>query len=202
MTKWLGLVLVAGLAGCGRSGASTQAAVVVGTSSGGQTVRLATNPVSPSNGFVWVGMKAGVLASPGLNVDLQGLGGSQRASALISGQIDAEAGGGPQELVAANAHGSKLTIVATFSRKFDDVLLVPNEITSVEQLKGKKIGAVTTTSVDAQGWCSFCANTAWNRAGTTASSVWAPRPARQGRPRRWPPGRSTVRCCRRISRAE
>ncbi len=146
-------MIVAGLAGC--AGSTSSSPTAAAPSASAQTVRLATNPVSPSNGFVWVGKKTGVLDSPGLRVDVQGLGGAQRSGALVAGQIDAEAGGGPQELVAANARGSRLTIVATFSRRFDDVLLVPNEITSVDQLKGKKIGAVTTTSVDAQGLVFF-----------------------------------------------
>jgi len=118
---------------------------------GGVTVRLGTNPVSPSNGFVWIGQEQGLFAKNGVNVDLQGLNGSVRSQALLSGQIDAEVGGGPQEFVAARAQGAPLTIIATFSRKFDDVLLVNSNITAPEQLKGKTIGAVTNTSVDAQG---------------------------------------------------
>ncbi len=115
------------------------------------TVRLGTNPVSPSNGFVWVGLQQGIFAKHGVDVDVKGLGGQQRINSLVAGQIDGEVGGGPQEFVSARAEGSALTIVATFSKKFDDVLLAPAEITSVEQLRGKSIGAVTPTSVDAQG---------------------------------------------------
>jgi ABC-type nitrate/sulfonate/bicarbonate transport system substrate-binding protein len=119
--------------------------------SGGVTVKLATNPISPSNGFVWVGQEQGIFAKDGVNVEVDGLNGQVRSQALLSGQVDAEVGGGPQEFVAARAQNAPLTIIAAFSNRFDDVLLVSKDITAPEQLKGKTIGAVTTTSVDAQG---------------------------------------------------
>src|SRR5437870_5853311 len=115
------------------------------------SVRLGTNPVSPSNGFVWVGQQVGIFGKHGVQVEVVGLGGSQRINSMVAGQIDGEVGGGPQEFVSARAEGSALTMIATFSNKFDDVLLVPDEITSIQQLRGKSIGAVTPTSVDAQG---------------------------------------------------
>ena len=114
-------------------------------------MRLGTNPISPSNGFVWIGQELGLFAQAGAPVQIQGLGGSQRMNSLIAGEIDGEAGAGPQEVVAAKAQGTDLTVVAAFSNKFDDVLLVTDGITSVQQLKGKSIGSVTTTSVDVQG---------------------------------------------------
>lgn len=117
----------------------------------GTTIRLATNPVSPTNGFVWTAQEQGVFTQAGANVDVAGLNGQVRSQALLSGQVDAEVGGGPQEFVAARAQNAPLVIIAAFTNKFDDVLLVPSNITAPEQLKGKTIGAVTTTSVDAQG---------------------------------------------------
>ena len=84
-------------------------------------------------------------------VDVQGLNGNVRSQALTAGNVDAEVGGGPQEFVAARAQGSPLSIVAAFTNKFDDVLLVNSDVATPEQLKGKSIGVVTTTSVDAQG---------------------------------------------------
>ncbi len=114
-------------------------------------VKLATNPVSPSNGFAWITQEQGYFAKNGVNVDLEGMGGSQRSNAIVAGQIDGEVGGGPQEYVAARAQGRDLIVIAAFSNKFDDVVVAPTSVTDSVGLRGKKIGAVLTTSVDAQG---------------------------------------------------
>jgi ABC-type nitrate/sulfonate/bicarbonate transport system substrate-binding protein len=126
-------------------------------------VRLGTNPMSPSNSFVWVAQEAGLFPAAGVDVDVQGLGGGQRMNALVAGQIDGEAGAGAQEFVAARANGTDLTMIAAFSAKFDDVLLVPNEITSMEQLRGKAIGSVTTTSVDVHALTMYMRQFGWEQ---------------------------------------
>ncbi|HLY67295.1 MAG TPA: ABC transporter substrate-binding protein [Chloroflexota bacterium] len=140
----VGLSLAFTLAACGNVTAGPAPA------SSAQTVKLGTNPISPSNGFVWIGRDMGLYAKAGVGVEIQGLGGAQRMNSIVAGQIDGEAGAGPQQVVAAVAQGTDLTMVAAFSNRFDDVLLVPDGITSIEQLRGKTIGSVTTTSVDVQ----------------------------------------------------
>jgi NitT/TauT family transport system substrate-binding protein len=141
----------ASAAGASPKAAAAPASAQASAAGSGASVKLGTNPVSPSNGFVWVGQQQGIFAQNGLAAEVQGLGGSQRINSMVAGQIDAEVGGGPQEFVAARAEGRDLTIVATFSRKFDDVIVVPNSVTKPEDLRGKNIGSVTPTAVDAQG---------------------------------------------------
>jgi len=58
---------------------------------------------------------------------------------------------GSPEVLAARASGSPLTIVAVFVPSYNQVMMVPPEITTVEQLRGRTVGVITKTSINGVG---------------------------------------------------
>jgi NitT/TauT family transport system substrate-binding protein len=158
----LGLAL-ATLAGCGSaagvSGSSTAASaakpVSASASAGGGsaaakasglTLRLATGTSSPTTMFGYLAADKGLYAKNGVKVDLQTMSGQAQMQAVVAGESEANLHVGSDLVFATEAQGQDLRIVATYSKVDENVLLSRNDITAVEQLKGKKLGSQTLTS--------------------------------------------------------
>ena len=153
MTKTLA-VLVALLAilatacggGAGPSGASsspTQAAA----GSPSPTARpcctkvtAAYSNISADDWIPWYAFEKGIFKDNGLDVDLQSInGGAQTSAALLANQIQIGQFGG-SEALSANAGGADLVIVANLAPVYPYKLYVQKGITSIQGLKGKKVG--------------------------------------------------------------
>jgi len=128
--------------GAGPSGASsspTQAAA-------GSTrpcctkVTAAYSNISADDWIPWYAFEKGIFKDNGLEVDLQSInGGAQTSAALLSNSIQIGQFGG-SEALSANAGGGDLVIVANLAPVYPYKLYVQKGITSIQQLKGKKVG--------------------------------------------------------------
>ncbi|MDD3937389.1 ABC transporter substrate-binding protein [Rhodoferax sp.] len=97
---------------------------------------------------VYVGIKAGLFAAHGLEVKWTAFGtSSSRLSALLSGNIDM-AGTGIVSALALMSRGSKHFQIVGTPEDFGRVegLFVRSDVTSVQSLKGKKIGVTFASS--------------------------------------------------------
>src|SRR5205823_11050392 len=115
------------------------------------TLKLGANATSVDSSFVFLTQSAGIFARHGLNVDIQGMNGSASMNALVGGDLDAVMHSGTQLVVAGIANGSQLKIVAVMSHVYNAILVAPNDIASLDQLRGKKVGAPSGTSTQSQG---------------------------------------------------
>jgi ABC-type nitrate/sulfonate/bicarbonate transport system substrate-binding protein len=87
----------------------------------------------------FVAQDSGLTTKNGLNVNLQVLNSTAGVAALLKGDVQIANIGG-SEVLAADAAGSDLIIVANYAPLSDYRLYVPASITTAAQLKGKKIG--------------------------------------------------------------
>jgi len=88
---------------------------------------------------VWVTQDAGIFKQNGLNVEQDYIASSNVIAALVSGQVAVAQGGGSEALSAA-AGGADLVVIGNIVPVYPYVLEVAKDITSVADLKGKKIG--------------------------------------------------------------
>jgi ABC-type nitrate/sulfonate/bicarbonate transport system substrate-binding protein len=151
-------VLVLGVVACSASaparspapGAGGAAAAGVPASAPlGPVVLAASENVTP-NVFTWLAREHGLFEQNGVQVDLQSINAIAAIKALVAGQLHGVVLGSP-EVVAARASGSPLTIVAVFVPSYNQVMMVPPEITAVEQLRGRTVGVITKTSINGVG---------------------------------------------------
>jgi ABC-type nitrate/sulfonate/bicarbonate transport system substrate-binding protein len=113
-------------------------------------VVLAASENVTSNVFVWLARDQGLFQQHNVAIDLQTINAINAIKALVAGQLDGVLLGSP-EVVAARASGVPLTIVAVFVSLYNQVMVVPPEITAVEQLRGRTVGVITKTSVNGVG---------------------------------------------------
>ena len=131
-----GFILVAGLAtACGGSGTASAPA------SPGAKVSLTASysEVIPDEWAPWMALDGGFFDKNGLTVDLQSIASANGVAALLSGQVQIAQLGG-SEVVSAAAGGADVVIVANLVPVFPYVFMAPASVTSMQDLKGKKIG--------------------------------------------------------------
>lgn len=87
----------------------------------------------------WEAFEAGIFKQNGLEVQLDNIPSSTGIPALISGQIQVAQLGGSETMSAAAA-GADLAVLGIISPVYPFVFMVPNSITSLDQMRGKKIG--------------------------------------------------------------
>src|SRR5256885_8237017 len=153
MTKTLA-VLVASLAilatACGGGGAGGPAATTTASQAAASAsptarpcctkVTAAYSNISADDWIPWYAFEKGIFKDNGLEVDLQSInGGAQTSAALISNSIQIGQFGG-SEALSANAGGGDLVIVANLAPVYPYKLYVQKGITSIQGLKGKKVG--------------------------------------------------------------
>jgi NitT/TauT family transport system substrate-binding protein len=103
-------------------------------------VTAAYSNISADDWIPWYAFEKGIFKDNGLDVDLQSInGGAQTSAALLAGGIQIGQFGG-SEALSANAGGADLVIVANLAPVYPYKLYVQKGITSIQQLKGKKIG--------------------------------------------------------------
>ena len=152
MTKTLA-VLMASLAilttACGGGVVGTPTASTTPTQAAASTttprpcctkVVSAYSNISADDWIPWYAFEKGIFKDNGLDVDLQSInGGAQTSAALIAGGIQIGQFGG-SEALSANAGGADVVIVANLAPVYPYKLYVQKGITSIQGLKGKKVG--------------------------------------------------------------
>jgi len=87
----------------------------------------------------WLALESGIFKQNSLDVTLDNIVSSTGIPALLSGQVQIAHLGGSESLSAAAA-GGDLIIIAITGPVYPFVFMAPASITSVQELKGKKIG--------------------------------------------------------------
>lgn len=104
--------------------------------------RLAVGYSSISSSFLplWIGKETGIFSKNGLDVQMVFFTtGTTSVMALLSGDVQAAILGGPS-IIGANRKQVETVVVASFVSRLVMNLYGAKEITSLPQLKGKKIG--------------------------------------------------------------
>ena len=113
------------------------------------TLRSAVNGTQPTAGYLWVIQDAGIFEQHGVHVDFTTMNGAAAIAAMVSGGIDFGVHAGAQLPLTAFAQGTPLKLVAANEDVFDLKFIAPNSVTSFDQLRGKKIGAQSFSSLNA-----------------------------------------------------
>jgi len=87
----------------------------------------------------WLALEAGVFKQNGLDVTLDNIVSSTGIPALLSGQVQIAHLGGSETLSAA-AEGGDLVVISITGPVYPFVFMAPAAISSIDQIKGKKIG--------------------------------------------------------------
>lgn len=138
--------------GTAQPAASSVAASSPAPASDGTVLHLAASQNITTNAPIWFAAQTGLFEKNGLNVDLQSTSATTAVKQLVAGQLDGLIAGAA-ESVSARAAGSPIQIVATLSDACDMLLVVPNSITSVDQLRGKTVTVITRASFN--GICTI-----------------------------------------------
>jgi len=133
--------------GAGPGGAASTSPTQAAAGSPSPTVRpcctkvaAAYSNISADDWIPWYAFEKGIFKDNGLDVDLQSInGGAQTSAALLANQIQIGQFGG-SEALSANAGGADLVIVANLAPVYPYKLYVQKGITSIQGLKGKKVG--------------------------------------------------------------
>jgi NitT/TauT family transport system substrate-binding protein len=87
----------------------------------------------------WLAYESGIFKQNGLDVTLDNIASSTGIPALLSGQVQVAHLGGSESLSAAS-EGGDLVVISVTGPVYPFVFMAPASITSVQELKGKKIG--------------------------------------------------------------
>ncbi|MGE5306735.1 MAG: ABC transporter substrate-binding protein [Alphaproteobacteria bacterium] len=89
---------------------------------------------------IWITKEAGIFKKHGLDVELLFIpGGPTAAAAMLSGEVPITVIGGPA-VVSSNIAGSDLVMIAGIVNTFAFQIVTVKNITSYQQLKGKRLG--------------------------------------------------------------
>jgi ABC-type nitrate/sulfonate/bicarbonate transport system substrate-binding protein len=136
------LATACGGGGTGGGTSPTQAASSPTTSARTCCTKVisAYSNISADDWIPWYAFEKGIFKENGLEVDLQSInGGAQTSAALLAGGIQIGQFGG-SEALSANAGGADVVIVANLAPVYPYKLYAQKGITSVQGLKGKKVG--------------------------------------------------------------
>ncbi len=87
----------------------------------------------------WLALESGIFKQNGLDVTLDNIVSSTGIPALLSGQVQIGHLGGSETLSAA-AEGGDLVVISITGPVYPFVFMAPASVTSIDQIKGKKIG--------------------------------------------------------------
>lgn len=131
-----------------------------------EKLRVAYTVISPTQLNVWTAKEAGFYAKHGLDVELVLLVGAPLAvTAMLAGETPI-IHTGASAVITSNLTGSGAVLIAGSVNRFPYVLFVTNQITRVEDLKGKKFGVSRIGSAD-----NAAAQTVFERYGLKADDV-------------------------------
>jgi ABC-type nitrate/sulfonate/bicarbonate transport system substrate-binding protein len=95
--------------------------------------------VVPDNLPLWVTREAGLFDQHALKVDLRFIASSTGIPALLAGETTVFTGGG-SETLSATANGADLVLLGNFVPVYPFLFEVPADITTLDQLRGKRVG--------------------------------------------------------------
>ena len=131
-----------------------------------EKLRVAYTVISPTQLNVWTAKETGFYAKHGLDVDLVLLVGAPLAvTAMLAGETPI-IHTGASAVITSNLTGSGAVLIAGSVNRFPYVLFVTDQITRVEDLKGKKFGVSRIGSAD-----NAAAQTVLERYGLKADDV-------------------------------
>ena len=131
-----------------------------------EKLRVAYTVISPTQLNVWTAKEAGFYAKHGLDVELVLLVGAPLAvTAMLAGETPI-IHTGASAVINSNLTGSGAVLIAGSVNRFPYVLFVTDQITRVEDLKGKKFGVSRIGSAD-----HAAAQTVLERYGLKADDV-------------------------------
>ncbi len=139
------------LAGCGTASVAGPPGTSAAAATRGNALHLVANATSVDSTLEFLTQSAGIFAKNGLNVTLDGMSGQASMDALIAGHVDAVAHSGPQTDLSAIAGGAQLKIVGTLLSVYNTIIVAPSSITSLDQLRGKKVGGQSALGTNVQG---------------------------------------------------
>lgn len=136
-------ILTLAVAACGGGTAAPTASSAAATATPTKTpvkLTVAYSNLTADNLAQWTAKEGGYFAKNGLDVDLQSInGGAQTSAALVAGQVQIATLGG-SEVASAAVAGSDLVVLGNLASVYPYLFMVPKDITTAEQLKGKKVG--------------------------------------------------------------
>jgi NitT/TauT family transport system substrate-binding protein len=133
------------------SGASPAQSPISSAAGAGDKVRFGVNATSTSTVLYWLTQSAGIFARNKLDVQLLPSAGRTSLNAVIAGDLEGLALGGPQTVLIAIQHGAPLHIVAVPSDVYNVIIVATDGIASLADLKGKRIGGQSETAIDVTG---------------------------------------------------
>ena len=105
-----------------------------------QRLRITYASIGGQTLYLWVAQKEGIFRRHGIESEIVYVPGSSAAvMALIAGDVQAAILGGPS-IISANRKQVETVVVACFVSRLVMTLYGAKEVTSLQQLKGKKIG--------------------------------------------------------------
>ena len=140
---WLACLVVA-LVACAPK---TPASASVGNA---QPLKLAIGQM-PSSAVLWLTDEAGIFAKHGLRAELTPMNGAASIKSVVGGDMDSVVHAGAQLVLAAYAGGTALKVPAVLQFAYDLQLVVPSSVTSVQDMRGKTVGASSVSSAGASG---------------------------------------------------
>ncbi len=106
-----------------------------------QTLTVAYSALVASQSLPWIAQEQGIFAKNGLKVDLRYINsGTQATAALLAGEADAGIVGGPS-IINAVVEGGEARLIGASKNQLTGKLMARPEIQSVEDLRGKRLGA-------------------------------------------------------------
>ncbi|HLG73431.1 MAG TPA: ABC transporter substrate-binding protein [Chloroflexota bacterium] len=160
VTALAAAILLAGCAGqagpaavqspAGSAAGAASAASPSGTGAADK-VRFGINGTSTSTVLYWAAQSAGIFARNRLDVQLLPSAGRTSLNAVIAGDLEGLALGGPATVLIAIQHGAPLHIVAVPSDVYNVIIVAADGINSLDQLKGKRVGGQSETAIDVTG---------------------------------------------------
>jgi NitT/TauT family transport system substrate-binding protein len=137
----IALLLVACQAPPAAAPPTAAAAPTAAASASGQLVSLKASysEVIASNLPEWLALEAGIFRQNGLDVELDNIASSTGIAALLSGQTQIAQIGGSETMSAA-AQGADPVVIGMLGAVYPFVFMANPSISSIDQLKGKKIG--------------------------------------------------------------
>src|SRR5581483_5948421 len=110
----------------------------------------AASNTSPGSMVLWLAKQENIFEQHGLDFDLQAANATVASKMVVAGQIDATMVGGPESLT-ARAAGAPVKVVAVMTPVYNHDFVTSNSVTSIDQLKGKKVGVPTVASLNGAG---------------------------------------------------
>ncbi len=105
-----------------------------------QRLRIIYASIGGQTLYLWIAQKEGIFRKHGIEAEIIYVPGSSAAvMALIAGDVQAAILGGPS-IISANRKQVETVVVASYVSRLVMTLYGAKEITSLQQLKGKKIG--------------------------------------------------------------